>query len=59
MIFEMAFFSTLHILKNHMREMSRRKVYNREKYIDVELKRTRDLLGNLFPPLVLEGIMND
>jgi adenylate cyclase len=39
--------------------MVRRKIHNREKMIEVEIKRTHDLLENLVPPPVLEGIKSD
>ena len=58
-LFELLFVITLLILRSYAREMVRRKVHNKEKMIDVEIKRTNDLLGNLVPPLVLLGIKGD
>jgi hypothetical protein len=39
--------------------MARRKVHNRKIIIDFEIKRTNNLLSNLVPPPVLQGIKND
>lgn len=57
--FELLFVTLMHVFRSHAREMTRRKVHNREKMIDVEIKRTSDLLGNLVPPPVLNGIKSD
>jgi hypothetical protein len=56
---ELLFIVLLLIFRSHVREMVRRKIHNREKMIEVEIKRTHDLLENLVPPPVLEGIKSD
>jgi class 3 adenylate cyclase len=57
--FELLFVAAMIIYRSYAREMIRRKVHNREKMADVEIKRTNDLLGNLVPPPVLHGIKCD
>jgi class 3 adenylate cyclase len=57
--FELVYFCVLHYAQTYIKEMNKRKTYNKERIIEVEIKRTHDLLGNLVPPPVLEGIMND
>lgn len=39
--------------------MAKRKGHNRKIMMDFEIKRTNDLLSNLVPPPVLQGIKND
>ena len=39
--------------------MLARRIHNRKIIIDIEIKRTSDLLSNLLPPHVLQGIKND
>lgn len=39
--------------------MKKRKIHNRKIIMDFEIKRTNDLLSNLVPPPVLQGIKND
>ena len=39
--------------------MARRKIHNKKIIMDFEIKRTNDLLSNLVPPPVLQGIKND
>ena len=46
-------------VKNHHKEMARRKIHNKKIIMDFEIKRTNDLLSNLVPPPVLQGIKND
>jgi class 3 adenylate cyclase len=55
----MGYVSTLMIFKSHHREMVKRKLHNRKIIMDFEIKRTNDLLSNLVPPTVLQGIKND
>ncbi len=43
----------------HGREMRSRKIYNNDRIIDVEIKRTEELLSKLVPEHVLQGIKND
>lgn len=58
-IMELLFFVALYIMKYHSKEMLKRIVHNNERRIDVEIKNYSDLLGNLVPPPVLQGIKND
>lgn len=58
-LFELIYIIALHIYTYHSREMTRRKLHNQDKIMDVEIKRTNDLLSNLVPPPVLQGIKND
>jgi class 3 adenylate cyclase len=41
------------------REMTMRKQYNRNKIVDVEIKKTDELLSKLVPVHVLRGLKND
>jgi class 3 adenylate cyclase len=41
------------------REMTMRKQYNRNKILDVEIKKTDELLSKLVPVHVLRGLKND
>ena len=47
------------VLLIHGREMRSRKIYNNDRIIDVEIKRTEELLSKLVPEHVLQGIKND
>ena len=47
------------IILIHAREMRSRKIYNNDRTIDVEIKRTEELLSKLVPEHVLQGIKND
>lgn len=58
-VFELFFIGVVHVFIAHGREMMKRKLHNREKMIEVEIKRTNDLLSNLVPPPVLYGIKSD
>ena len=58
-ILELVAFVTLHIFMYHSKEMTERRLHNTDKIMDVEIKRTNDLLSNLVPPPVLLGIKND
>ena len=57
--FENVYFVLLHLIKTFIKEMNKRKTFNKEKIIEVEIRKTNELLSNLVPPPVLEGIMND
>lgn len=39
--------------------MRSRKIYNNDRIVDVEIKRTEELLSKLVPEHVLQGIKND
>lgn len=43
----------------HAREMRSRKIYNNDRIIEVEIKRTEELVSKLVPEHVLQGIKND
>ena len=48
-----------YVILIHGREMRSRKIYNNDRIIDVEIKRTEELLSKLVPEHVLQGIKND
>ena len=48
-----------YILMIHQREMRSRKMYNNDRIVEVEVKRTEELLSKLVPEHVLQGIKND
>lgn len=56
---ELIFVFAILLIINHSNEMTKRKSHNRKLIIDVETKKTNDLLNNLVPPPVLQGIKND
>ena len=41
------------------REMRMRRIYNNERIIEVEIRRTEDMLNKLVPEHALTGIKND
>jgi len=47
------------VIMIHAREMRSRKIYNNDRIIDVEIKRTEEVLSKLVPEHVLQGIKND
>mmetsp|Transcript_47142 Transcript_47142/g.62417 ORF Transcript_47142/g.62417 Transcript_47142/m.62417 type:complete len:221 (-) Transcript_47142:887-1549(-) len=47
------------VIMIHAREMRSRKIYNNDRIIDVEIKRTEEVLSKLVPEHVLVGIKND
>lgn len=58
-VLELLYFLAMFTLKAHQKEMAKRKMHNRKIIIDFEIKRTNNLLSNLVPPPVLQGIKND
>lgn len=48
-----------YVIMIHAREMRSRKIYNNDRIIDVEIKRTEEILSKLVPEHVLTGIKND
>ncbi|CDW78012.1 adenylate and guanylate cyclase catalytic domain containing protein [Stylonychia lemnae] len=57
--FEIFAFTSQHIFILYFQEMQRRKTYNNDKMIEQDLIKTNNLLSNLVPPPVLEGIKHD